>query len=125
MPDKLDAVVLIRIMRGGDHDASREGPGFGEKCDSGSSSYPGELRHHAVTGQAARKLRCRPRTGFPRIHADDHLGLLVGLEQPSPQCRPYRVGRLVVQGIFASHTTNAIGAKKRTWHYRPPLGAPL
>src|ERR1700686_2319026 len=77
MIDDLDAVVAVRIVRSGDHNARREWPGLGHVRQTRSRDQTCETRLDSTTFQTSRHVLRDPRSALARIHTDDHFRIEV------------------------------------------------
>ena len=81
MREKLHAIVLKGIVRGGNHDAGLKIALADQASDARRSDNSGESNGCARLGEARSKERCDVRAGFPRVHADEHSrGTMLALE---------------------------------------------
>src|SRR5580658_1353155 len=116
--EKLDAIVLVRIVRRGNHDAglkiilAHEAGHAGRGDDTGKSYGGSGLRE--ASGEKRRDVR----TGFAGVHADEHVGRGVLAEQISGERAAGGEKSSVVEGRRAGNAANAVGSEKFFGHER-------
>ena len=92
MRDQFDAVVLVRIVGGGDHDARGEWSGSRQIRDAWRGGDASKIRRHLLPREAARHFGSQPGTRLTSVHSDNDLRLLPGFQDQFPERRAYRVG---------------------------------
>ena len=110
--EDLDAVVLVRVVRGGDHDARIRAFEHGQVRDRRSRQHT-ERHHVAADGADARDQRTFEHIGRnARVLADgdDRLSALFFLQNGRDGLA--RTERKISREIFSHNAANAVGAKQ-------------
>jgi hypothetical protein len=108
MAEDLDAIVAIRIVRGGDHHAGGERIGARQIGHAGRSDHAGGNRAHVLLREPGGHLRGDPRPGFARVHADEHGGIRRRAAQVAAQRHAEGMHRGRIQRILSRHAANAV-----------------
>ena len=116
MAEDFDAVVPIRIVRGGDHHSGGERTGARQISHAGRSDDAGGYRWHFLLRQAGGHLRGDPRAGFARVHADEHSGIRRRAAQIAPEGHAEGMHRGRIQGILSRHAANAVRSEQLFAH---------
>lgn len=112
------AVVVIRIVRGGNNDARLKIILTNEAGDTGSGDYSCESDAAASLLKACGKQSGDVRAGFAGVHADENVGGRVFAEQIGGERKASGKKGGVVERRSAGNTTNAIGSEKFFGHER-------
>ncbi len=73
--EEFDAIVIKRIMRSRDDNAGLKIALPDEASDARSGNHTGEGNGRAGLREASSEKRSDVRAGFPRVHADENMGL--------------------------------------------------
>jgi hypothetical protein len=111
MAEDLDAVILVRIMRGGDHHASGESSGASQIRHAGRSDDARGNRADVPLREAGGHLRGDPRSGFARVHADEHGGARRRAAQVARERHAKGVHRCRIQRVIARYAAYAVRAE--------------
>jgi hypothetical protein len=85
MIEDFEAIVLVGIVRGGDHDAGSIGAVFRIPGEAGGSEEAGEVRLNGGGEQAGGEGFGQPRAGFAGIEGKEHFGVGGLRASPSPE----------------------------------------
>ena len=116
--EQLDAVILIRVVRGGDDDAEVQAQRAGEHGDGRSRQGAGQGDVHAGADEAGGQGRFQHIAGEPRVLADDDAVAVVAAREQQPG------GLAEFQGDFGGHgggvgfAANAIGAEQTAFGFK-------
>ena len=111
MIDDLDAVVLVRIVRRGNHHASGERADLRDVSEAGRGDQTGEARADAFALQPAGNVFGDPGAGFARVHTDHDFGGKAMHADPLRQRHADGKSSGAVQRIIAGDAANPVGAK--------------
>src|SRR4030095_1503693 len=106
-----DAVVLIRIVRSGNHDATRISKPFCEKRDCWSRNHTCVLECGRRTRESLLKVLENPGARHARVLSNKHLAA-----EFFSDCAAYRNDSIRVQREFSRTSTNSIGPKQFRLH---------
>src|SRR5579871_403380 len=112
MPDDLNAVVLIRIVRRRDHHARAERPFARDERESWRGDQSREARAHAAFGQASRDLLRDPSAGFAGVHTNHHFAVQIVGDDPARQRHAGRESGRPVQRELSRNPPHAVGAEQ-------------
>jgi hypothetical protein len=124
--DHFQAVVMIWIVRCGDHDASNKRTCAGEVGDAGGGDDTGEAGRDADARETASDLGSQPRTAFARVHADQDFGggageiFGMGALRPGAERDAQSVGSRRIERWFPGYATNPVGSEKLSGQNDPP-----
>ena len=118
MREQFHAIVVIRIVRCGDHHAGLKIILPHQAGNSGSGDDAGKLGARAgflkTRGQHSRDMRTR----FTRVHADQGMRGAMLAEQKTAQCASSSEKGLVIERRRSGNTANSIRAEKFFCHAR-------
>ena len=123
MREEFYAVVLKRIVRGGDHHACLKIVLANQASHSGRGDDSGESNGCAGLRKARGQERSDVRAGFARVHADQDMRCTKLALQVSPEGTPCGVERGVIQRRSTGHASNAIGSEKFFGHGVVPVSS--
>ena len=112
----LEAIVFVRIVGRGDHDAGHKVLRAGEVGDARRGDQAREAHLHSLRRQATGDAFRDPWSGFTGVHADQHFGVGAMFPGPFAQRLAKAVDRPRVQGVFSGFAANSIGSKKLLCH---------
>ena len=108
----LDAIVLPRIVRGGDDDAGGKIARSRQVSNARGRDDPSFDRLHSLRRQAARQHLGNPFTRFPRVLPNDNLHARMLRRQPNAERAPDNFDCPAVKRILAGNATNAVSPEK-------------
>ena len=109
--EHLDAVVLVGIVRRGDHDAGVVGPGAREEGDRGRRHHAGAGHRRAFAARAVRELGLDPAARLARVAADEQLRRRGTVRQRPHQRGAEPAHRRRIERRLARDTADAVGAE--------------
>ena len=114
--EKFNAIVVIRIVRGGNHDAGLKIILANEAGDAGSGDDAGKGDGGAGLREAGGQESGNVGAGFAGVHANEHVGSGVLAKQIGGERAPGSEERGVVQRRSAGNAANTVGSKKFFGH---------
>jgi len=110
--EKLDAIVVVRIVRGGDHDAGAGAGGAREIGDRRRGHRPEQADVHAGGGESRLKQGFQQITGDTRVLADQNLGVFGAALAKDATGGPAELEhRFRRDGFFTHFPADTVGAE--------------
>jgi len=116
MRKKFYAVVLVRIVRGGDHDADVKIILADEASDAGSGKNSRKGNGGAVVEKASGDDAGDMRTGFARVSADERVGRRMIAMKKLRNGAAKGKESAVIEGSGTGDATDAVRAEKLSRH---------
>ncbi len=114
--EELHAIVVVGIVRSGNHHAGRKSLFAHQAGDSGRGDYPRKGVASALFGQPGGDLGGDMGPGFAGVHADQHARLLVAQPEVASEAAAHPVKGLVVERVLSGYAPDAIGSEKFLGH---------
>src|SRR6185437_4476710 len=118
-PEDLDAVVVERIVRGGDHDAEVGAHRVREHGDAGRRHRAGQEHVHTDRGEASDQRVLDHVAGEAGVFADQHAMAVIAIAEDQPGRLP-DLEREFRRDDAVGTATNAVGAEIATNHVYAP-----
>ena len=118
MIDNFNAIISVRIVRGGNHYPRGEGPGLGHVRDSGSADQSRKARPHTFSDQAAGDVLRQPRATFSRVHSDGHFGVQMIVSNPARQRHAHGKRRRRIEWRHSRHTPDSVRPKQLSHFFK-------
>ena len=115
-PEQLDAVILIRIVAGGDHHAHIGAHFPGDEGDGRGRQRPGHDHVHAHAGETGDQRAFHHISRQSRILADDDPVAVIATHEVPPRRLPHAHGDLGGHHIGVGASANTVGAEKPACH---------
>ena len=110
--EHLDAVVLVRVVRGGDDHARVVRPGSRQECDRRRRHDPGAGDRRALAAGAVRELGLDPLARLTRVAADEKLGRLRAVRERAYERRAESSNRRRIERRGPRLAANAVGPEQ-------------